>query len=355
MMLTAFDLLLKYATNLLSPKRSPKWRAIPTTSGNFKARIDCMNGARDILKLIGYCEETPTSMKFPDNVLEPDRPKVSLIAAELLIGKVGVEQMLRGQVDWNGSQNSQQMDWNGAQDSRQVDWNGAQDSQRVDWNGALDSRQVDWNSAQDSRRVDWNGALDSRQVDWNGAQDSCQVDWNGAQHYTLQGLLPCSVPQGPLPSAQGPLPSAQGPLPPAQGPLTPAKGPLPPAQEPLPLSYQRPFSASRQDKSSISEVRTYQVSLPSIDEGRRLLFDPPPTPPSSHTPDIPQSRQANVHALCLLCVIPSPSPLPLPPPSLPIFPLPLLSPSLLPSLPIFPPQRSYSKASSKHIIHYSVG
>ena len=102
MMATAFDLLLKYATNLLSSKRPHKWRTILVNTGHFKARIDCMNGAREVLKLIGYSEDTQTSMTFPDAVLEPDRQKVSLIAAELLMAKVGVEQMMRGDVLWGG-------------------------------------------------------------------------------------------------------------------------------------------------------------------------------------------------------------------------------------------------------------
>ena len=94
MLVTAFDLLLKYATNLLKPKLPSLWRTIPVTSGTFKARVDCMKGAREILKLIGYSVETANALKFPDEQLDPDRDKLAEIAAEILMAKVHVEERI---------------------------------------------------------------------------------------------------------------------------------------------------------------------------------------------------------------------------------------------------------------------
>ncbi|KAL5466679.1 hypothetical protein EMCRGX_G030823 [Ephydatia muelleri] len=94
MLVTAFDLLLRYTTNLLKPKLPALWRTIPVTSGTFKARVDCMKGARDILKLIGYANQTETAVKFADEQLEPNRDKLVEIAAEILLAKVETEELI---------------------------------------------------------------------------------------------------------------------------------------------------------------------------------------------------------------------------------------------------------------------
>lgn len=94
MLVTAFDLLLRYTTNLLKPKLPNLWRTIPVTSGTFKARVDCMKGARDILKLIGYTIQTETAVKFPDEQLEPDRNRLVEVAAEILLAKMETEELI---------------------------------------------------------------------------------------------------------------------------------------------------------------------------------------------------------------------------------------------------------------------
>lgn len=93
----AYDLLLKYVINLLKPKRPQVWRSIKTTNSHFCARVDCMVGARHILKDIGYSVEQDTSMQFPDDVVEPDKEKLHVIAAELLMAKLDVEEMIKNQ------------------------------------------------------------------------------------------------------------------------------------------------------------------------------------------------------------------------------------------------------------------
>ena len=93
----AYDLLLKYVINLLKPKRPQVWRSIKTTNSHFCARVDCMVGARHILKDIGYSVEQDTSMQFPDHVVEPDKERLHIIAAELLMAKLDVEDMIKNQ------------------------------------------------------------------------------------------------------------------------------------------------------------------------------------------------------------------------------------------------------------------
>ena len=95
MIAQACDLLLKYVINLLKPKRPQVWRSIKTTNSHFGARVDCMVGARRILTEIGYSEDKSTAMQFPDSVEEPDKPKLHIIAAELLMAKLEVEEQMR--------------------------------------------------------------------------------------------------------------------------------------------------------------------------------------------------------------------------------------------------------------------
>ena len=92
-MTSAYDLLLKYVINLLKEKRPQVWRSIKTNNTAFKARVACMKGAEEILRNAGYTEARENSMCFPDSVEEPDKERLSVIAAELLMAKLEVEQL----------------------------------------------------------------------------------------------------------------------------------------------------------------------------------------------------------------------------------------------------------------------
>jgi hypothetical protein len=52
-----------------------------------------MKGHEDILRLIGYTELGENSLQFPEYVLEPEKPKLYVMAAELLMAKLEVEQL----------------------------------------------------------------------------------------------------------------------------------------------------------------------------------------------------------------------------------------------------------------------
>ncbi len=92
-MTAAYDLLLKYVINLLKVKRPQVWRSIKTNNTAFKARVACMRGAGEILKNAGYTEAKENAMCFPDSVEEPDKQRLAVIAAELLMAKLDVEDM----------------------------------------------------------------------------------------------------------------------------------------------------------------------------------------------------------------------------------------------------------------------
>ena len=77
----------------MKPKRPQVWRSIKTNNTAFKARVACMEGAKDILKRVGYSVVTDTAMQFPEDVQEPDRSRLEAIAAELLMAKLEVDEM----------------------------------------------------------------------------------------------------------------------------------------------------------------------------------------------------------------------------------------------------------------------
>lgn len=107
MIAQACDLLLKYVINLLKPRRPQVWRSIKTTNSHFCARVDCMVGARDILKDIGYSEtQSPSAMQFPEHVKEPDKEKLHVIAAELLMAKLEAESLPNSPISRQSSTSS---------------------------------------------------------------------------------------------------------------------------------------------------------------------------------------------------------------------------------------------------------
>ena len=95
MLITAFDGLLKYMTNLILPKRPLKWRSINTANTSFMRHVASMKGYEEILRTAGYTEKDGNSLTFPESVEEPDQAKLSVLAAELLMAKLEVKQIKR--------------------------------------------------------------------------------------------------------------------------------------------------------------------------------------------------------------------------------------------------------------------
>ena len=90
-MISSFTVLLEYVTDLLKPERPPLWRSIETADPIFKSHIACMKGYEDILRTAGYTEKKETFLQFPDTIQEPNKAKLSVLAAELLMARVEVE------------------------------------------------------------------------------------------------------------------------------------------------------------------------------------------------------------------------------------------------------------------------
>ena len=92
-MTSSFDVLLKYIIDLIKPECPPLWRSIETADPSFQNHVACMKGYEVILQKAGYTVKVGTSLQFPDAVQDPDKAKLSVLAAELLMSRVEVEQM----------------------------------------------------------------------------------------------------------------------------------------------------------------------------------------------------------------------------------------------------------------------
>lgn len=107
-MISVFDSLLRYVFNLIKPNRPSAWRSIKMKSAYFENRVDCMEGARDVLKLAGYSVEKTESLEFPEHVREPDRLMLCELASELLLAKLNIEAMQAQRASSQSSPRKQQ-------------------------------------------------------------------------------------------------------------------------------------------------------------------------------------------------------------------------------------------------------
>ena len=97
----AFELLLKYLTNLLSERLPQNWWSINAKLPQFVHRIGNVNGAKEVLKTAGYCVEEVGTLSFPEDKRKmPDRELLSVVSAELLIAKAECERARRGGCEW---------------------------------------------------------------------------------------------------------------------------------------------------------------------------------------------------------------------------------------------------------------
>ena len=91
-MVSSFNSLLLCTTLLIKPQRHHRWRYISTVKDFFKT-IARMKGHEEIIQIIGYTENKGTALCFPNSVQEPDKARLCVLAAELLMAKLEVEEV----------------------------------------------------------------------------------------------------------------------------------------------------------------------------------------------------------------------------------------------------------------------
>ena len=92
-MTLSLDGLLKYTINLIIPKRPTKWHCINIANTALRSLVAGMMGCEEILQTAGYTEKEGTHIEFPEHIQEPDKTKLTILAAELLMAKLQVERM----------------------------------------------------------------------------------------------------------------------------------------------------------------------------------------------------------------------------------------------------------------------
>ena len=52
-----------------------------------------MKGYEDILRMVGYLKKEENSLQFPESIQEPNKQKLYIMAAELLMARLEVDRM----------------------------------------------------------------------------------------------------------------------------------------------------------------------------------------------------------------------------------------------------------------------
>ncbi|XP_056368656.1 E3 ubiquitin-protein ligase RNF31 isoform X3 [Oenanthe melanoleuca] len=82
---TALNILEKYGRNLLSPRPPRHWRAVRFGNPVFRSTVGAIQGGRDVLKLLGYTEESGEGLSFPPPPQRPHPPRVATVTADVLV------------------------------------------------------------------------------------------------------------------------------------------------------------------------------------------------------------------------------------------------------------------------------
>ncbi|XP_053402115.1 uncharacterized protein LOC123548578 isoform X2 [Mercenaria mercenaria] len=97
-LIQAMSILEKYARHLMKPaeNRSNMWRHIKYSNNIFRERVDAIQGGKYIMYLMGYTENRPDGVAFPDGV-EPNRDRILNLLTDLVQGRKELEIFLEGQ------------------------------------------------------------------------------------------------------------------------------------------------------------------------------------------------------------------------------------------------------------------
>ncbi|XP_031141085.1 E3 ubiquitin-protein ligase RNF31 [Sander lucioperca] len=92
----ALSILEKYGCNLTSPARPRYWRSVKHNNPVFRTTVDAVKGGRRVLYLYGYTNQQIDGLSFPDEVTEPDTPKVAAVTLEVMTLRAEVDMLIKG-------------------------------------------------------------------------------------------------------------------------------------------------------------------------------------------------------------------------------------------------------------------
>ncbi|XP_064557666.1 E3 ubiquitin-protein ligase RNF31-like, partial [Zonotrichia leucophrys gambelii] len=94
---TALNILEKYGRNLLSPRPPRHWRGVRFGNPVFKSTVGAIQGGRDVLKLLGYTEESGEGLSFPPPPHGPRPQRVAAVIADVLVLRAELDLLLLNQ------------------------------------------------------------------------------------------------------------------------------------------------------------------------------------------------------------------------------------------------------------------
>ncbi|XP_053824621.1 E3 ubiquitin-protein ligase RNF31 [Vidua chalybeata] len=94
---TALNILEKYGRNLLSPRPPRHWRGVRFGNPVFKSTVGAIQGGREVLKLLGYTEESGEGLSFPPPPHGPHPPLVAAVTADVLVLRAELDRLLLNQ------------------------------------------------------------------------------------------------------------------------------------------------------------------------------------------------------------------------------------------------------------------
>ncbi|XP_078490746.1 E3 ubiquitin-protein ligase RNF31 [Ciona intestinalis] len=77
----------KYGKNLIKDEKPPQWRVVRFSNQIFHSKVDTIQGARDILNLMGYTTPVRDGLSFPNHVIEPDINNVVMVTSDIILLK----------------------------------------------------------------------------------------------------------------------------------------------------------------------------------------------------------------------------------------------------------------------------
>nr|XP_006817413.1 PREDICTED: uncharacterized protein LOC100375820 [Saccoglossus kowalevskii] len=90
-LVSALGILEKYGINLLKVNKPNVWRSVRFSNVIFRTKVDIVEGARNVLQLLGYTEDVDDGLTYPDEVENPNIAEVVKVTADLIIAKHEIE------------------------------------------------------------------------------------------------------------------------------------------------------------------------------------------------------------------------------------------------------------------------
>uniref|UniRef100_A0A8C4QP05 Ring finger protein 31 n=1 Tax=Eptatretus burgeri TaxID=7764 RepID=A0A8C4QP05_EPTBU len=96
---TALGILEKYGRNLLKNEKPPFWESVKFQNVVFKTTVDCVQGTRDILKLLGYTHTTHDGLSIA-NEAELDNRHIASVTLDISMAKMELEEFIKVFMDY---------------------------------------------------------------------------------------------------------------------------------------------------------------------------------------------------------------------------------------------------------------